>query len=260
MEHVDHHRRDHGAVHKTDQHHPDPGTTAHKKEAPAYAMPRRPEGTHKTEGRKGAVHRAGNNGGAMHRGAAGGPGAEAQHDLKDLHLQHLTEHNIDKKHDDKPRRDEHVGKHLVTNRVPRGGDAAPHLLTNRTPKVSTSPNITEHKADAEGKNGTKDDIPMESERLIHVTARPPKVHKINKMHHKPSPLVAAAAVLSSHAQPSTPSTKAKAHKPPKKFSPKKHGWKKSLRKEKGKEKLKEKRERRDKRNKALHRAIVARKL
>lgn len=142
----------------------------------------------------------------MHRGAAGGPGAEAQHDLKDLHLQHLTEHNIDKKHDD------------------------------------------------------KDDIPMESERLIHVTARPPKVHKINKMHHKPSPLVAAAAVLSSHAQPSTPSTKAKAHKPPKKFSPKKHGWKKSLRKEKGKEKLKEKRERRDKRNKALHRAIVARKL
>lgn len=109
----------------------------------------------------------------------------------------------------------------------------------------------------------QDGIPMESERLIHVTPRPPKVHKVNKNHHKSSQAT-AAVTPSPFSHSSSPAAKPKAHKPPKKYSPKKHGWKKSLRKEKGKDKskdkAKEKRERREKRNKALHRAVVARKL
>ena len=100
---------------------------------------------------------------------------------------------------------------------------------------------------------------MESERLIHVTPRSPKNYKANKTLHRPaSP---ASALPSPPAQPQ--SNKGKAHKPPKKFSPKKHGWKKNMRKEKSKDKVKEKKEkkeRREKRNKALHRAIAARQL
>lgn len=100
---------------------------------------------------------------------------------------------------------------------------------------------------------------MESERLIHVTPRPPKVHKVNnkQLHRPASP---AAAEPSPPAQLGAQPNKGKAHKPPKKFSPKKHGWKKNMRKEKSKDKVKEKRERREKRNKALHRAIAARQL
>ncbi|XP_042203734.1 uncharacterized protein LOC121853578 isoform X2 [Homarus americanus] len=201
MEHGDHHRREHGPAHKPEQHRAE---VVHKKEVPTHdamhhAQPHRTtEGAlHKAEARKGAMHRGGNGGtGSVHRGSAG------QHDLKkELQLQHITEHNIEKKHED------------------------------------------------------KDDIPMESERLIHVTARPPKAHRVNKTHHKPSP-----AAPSSQEEGSTPSTKAKAHRPPKKYSPKKHGWKKSVRKDKVKDKLKEKRDRREKRNKALHRAQIAKKL
>ncbi|KAG7156597.1 hypothetical protein Hamer_G006575 [Homarus americanus] len=250
-------RGEHGPAHKPEQHRAE---VVHKKEVPTHdamhhAQPHRTtEGAlHKAEARKGAMHRGGNGGtGSVHRGSAG------QHDLKkELQLQHITEHNIEKKHEDKPRRDEAVGKHLITNRVPRGGDAtATHLLTNRTPQVSSATNTSDqHKTGGKGKNGTKDDIPMESERLIHVTARPPKAHRVNKTHHKPSP-----AAPSSQEEGSTPSTKAKAHRPPKKYSPKKHGWKKSVRKDKVKDKLKEKRDRREKRNKALHRAQIAKKL
>ncbi|XP_071552243.1 uncharacterized protein [Panulirus ornatus] len=249
MEHGDHHRREHGPAHKLEMHRADGG---HKKDGGHDSAHHGP--LHKLDGN---VQRPEGRKGGAHRGAP-----PTQHDLKkDLHLQHITEHNLEKNHDDKQRRGEAVGKHLITNRVPRGEEASLHLLTNRTPHVSTSPNTTDQKAGGKGKNGTKDGIPMESERLIHVTPRPPRVHKVNKTHHKPSPASTTAAVApSTSMQASTPSTKAKVHKPPKKYSPKKHGWKKSGRKEKGKDKVKEKKERRDKRNKALHRAIAARKL
>lgn len=169
--------------------------------------------SHKAELRKASVHKKAE---AMHRRSDGvhrtntgstSSSAIPVHDIKkDLHLQHVTEHNIQKKqHDD------------------------------------------------------KDGIPMESERLIHVTPRPLKVHKVNKPHHKPTPTTALKS-NTSVAHPRPASSKAKAHKPPKKYSTKKHGWKKSMRKEKGKDKAKDKRERREKRNKALHRAIVARNL
>ncbi|XP_045108941.1 uncharacterized protein LOC123503322 isoform X3 [Portunus trituberculatus] len=166
MEH-DHHRREHVQPHKTDAHH---GKKAQARRPAAPANP-----------------------------------AQGQHEIKkDLHLQHITEHNIEKKHDD------------------------------------------------------KDGIPMESEHLIHVTPRPSKAHKVNKpLHHPASPV---AAQPSPAAQLGAPANKGKAHKAPKKFSPKKHGWKKNMRKEKAKDKVKEKRERREKRNKALHRAIAARQL
>lgn len=100
---------------------------------------------------------------------------------------------------------------------------------------------------------------MESERLIHVTPRPPKIHKANNNNNNNRPQHRSTPVA---AQPSPPAqtNKGKAHKLPKKFSPKKHGWKKNLRKEKAKDKVKEKRERREKRNKALHRAMAARQL
>ncbi|XP_071552244.1 uncharacterized protein [Panulirus ornatus] len=195
MEHGDHHRREHGPAHKLEMHRADGG---HKKDGGHDSAHHGP--LHKLDGN---VQRPEGRKGGAHRGAP-----PTQHDLKkDLHLQHITEHNLEKNHDD------------------------------------------------------KDGIPMESERLIHVTPRPPRVHKVNKTHHKPSPASTTAAVApSTSMQASTPSTKAKVHKPPKKYSPKKHGWKKSGRKEKGKDKVKEKKERRDKRNKALHRAIAARKL
>lgn len=172
MEH-DHHRREHGPPHKIEVHH----------------------------GRKAAARRP-----ATPDSAAAAAAAQGQHEIKkDLHLQHITEHNIEKKHED------------------------------------------------------KDGIPMESERLIHVTPRPPKVHKVNnnnnnnKPQHRPLPTAAQDSPLAQ-------TNKGKGHKSPKKFSPKKHGWKKNLRKEKSKDKVKEKRERREKRNKALHRAMAARQL
>ncbi|KAK7021910.1 hypothetical protein SK128_021333 [Halocaridina rubra] len=141
--------------------------------------------------------------------------------------------------------------------MPSGENIPPHLLTNRTPQVSANLNSSVL-AKVLNKNVTKDGIPMESERLIHVTPRPLRVHKVNKTHHKPTPATGAKSNIPlAHARPA--SSKAKAHKPPKKYSPKKHGWKKSMRKEKGKDKAK-KNEKREKRNKALHRAIVARSL
>ncbi|XP_063599444.1 uncharacterized protein LOC134775772 isoform X2 [Penaeus indicus] len=200
MGHGDHHRRDHSLGHKTDAHKNNSTHSAHR---PAQ---HKLEGAHKAEARKALAHR--NAGGSKGAKTPGGD-AGSNHGAKDLQLQHITEHNIEKKHED------------------------------------------------------KDGIPMESERLIHVTARPPKVHKVNKNHHKSSQAT-AAVTPSPFSHSSSPAAKPKAHKPPKKYSPKKHGWKKSLRKEKGKDKskdkAKEKRERREKRNKALHRAVVARKL
>ncbi|XP_068242865.1 transcription initiation factor TFIID subunit 1-like isoform X3 [Palaemon carinicauda] len=205
MGHGDHHRREHSIAHKTDLPHRTDIHEVHKthKLDPA---------SHKTEGHKSSVHKKAEaihrRGDGVHKTTSGSSSSTSPvRDIKkDLHLQHVTEHNIQKKqHDD------------------------------------------------------KDGIPMESERLIHVTPRPPKVHKINKPHHKPTPTTALKTNTSTvHQRPS--SSKAKAHKPPKKYSPKKHGWKKSARKEKGKDKAKEKRERREKRNKALHHAVIAKNL
>ncbi|XP_045108940.1 uncharacterized protein LOC123503322 isoform X2 [Portunus trituberculatus] len=239
MEH-DHHRREHVQPHKTDAHH---GKKAQARRPAAPANP-----------------------------------AQGQHEIKkDLHLQHITEHNIEKKHDDKwVREATTAGKHhLLTNRVPSGDNT--HLLTNRTPQVPSSSSSSSSSSassspapssttpgspnNSDNNNNTKtkvDGIPMESEHLIHVTPRPSKAHKVNKpLHHPASPV---AAQPSPAAQLGAPANKGKAHKAPKKFSPKKHGWKKNMRKEKAKDKVKEKRERREKRNKALHRAIAARQL
>ncbi|XP_047490164.1 protein PXR1-like [Penaeus chinensis] len=251
MGHGDHHRRDHSLGHKTDAHKNNSTHSAHR---PAQ---HKLEGAHKAEARKALAHR--NAGGSKGAKTPGGD-AGSNHDAKDLQLQHITEHNIEKKHEDKQQKQGELKQkqHLVTNRVPSG-----HLITNRTPKVLPVLPSEQPKKGKKVKNGTKDGIPMESERLIHVTSRPPKVHKVNKNHHKSSQAT-AAVTPSPFSHSSSPAAKPKAHKPPKKYSPKKHGWKKSLRKEKGKDKskdkAKEKRERREKRNKALHRAVVARKL
>ncbi|XP_064087225.1 uncharacterized protein [Macrobrachium rosenbergii] len=205
MGHGDHHRREHSIAHKTDLPHRADIHEVHKahKIDPA---------SHKTEVHKSSIHKKAEaihrRGDGVHKATSGSSSSSTSpvHDIKkDLHLQHVTEHNIQKKqHDD------------------------------------------------------KDGIPMESERLIHVTPRPPKVHKVNKPHHKPTPTTALKTNTSTVHQ--RPASKAKAHKPPKKYSPKKHGWKKSARKEKGKDKAKEKRERREKRNKALHHAVIAKNL
>ncbi|XP_050686259.1 zinc finger CCHC domain-containing protein 10-like isoform X2 [Eriocheir sinensis] len=256
MEH-DHHRREHGPPHKIEVHH----------------------------GRKAAARRPAT------PDSAAAAAAQGQHEIKkDLHLQHITEHNIEKKHEDKwVGEATSAGKHhLLTNRVPSGENT--HLLTNRTPQVSSSSSSSSsssvssspapsdsssssssptssspgspNNSDNKNNNNTKnkgDGIPMESERLIHVTPRPPKVHKVNnnnnnnKPQHRPLPTAAQDSPLAQ-------TNKGKGHKSPKKFSPKKHGWKKNLRKEKSKDKVKEKRERREKRNKALHRAMAARQL
>lgn len=262
MGHGEHHRREHSVTHKSDMPHRAETHEAHK-------IHKIDAASHKAELRKASVHKKAE---AMHRRSDGvhrtntgstSSSAIPVHDIKkDLHLQHVTEHNIQKKqHDDKQQQKaEAVGSHLITNRMSSGGEEAPtHLLTNRTPLVvSTNPNSSAQ-ATNQNRNDTKDGIPMESERLIHVTPRPLKVHKVNKPHHKPTPTTALKS-NTSVAHPRPASSKAKAHKPPKKYSTKKHGWKKSMRKEKGKDKAKDKRERREKRNKALHRAIVARNL
>ncbi|XP_068242864.1 uncharacterized protein [Palaemon carinicauda] len=258
MGHGDHHRREHSIAHKTDLPHRTDIHEVHKthKLDPA---------SHKTEGHKSSVHKKAEaihrRGDGVHKTTSGSSSSTSPvRDIKkDLHLQHVTEHNIQKKqHDDKQQKAEVTGSHLITNRMPSGGDVPSHILTNRTPQVSANLNSSTQ-ATSQTKNITKDGIPMESERLIHVTPRPPKVHKINKPHHKPTPTTALKTNTSTvHQRPS--SSKAKAHKPPKKYSPKKHGWKKSARKEKGKDKAKEKRERREKRNKALHHAVIAKNL
>ncbi|XP_064087224.1 uncharacterized protein [Macrobrachium rosenbergii] len=258
MGHGDHHRREHSIAHKTDLPHRADIHEVHKahKIDPA---------SHKTEVHKSSIHKKAEaihrRGDGVHKATSGSSSSSTSpvHDIKkDLHLQHVTEHNIQKKqHDDKQQKAEVTGSHLITNRMPSGEDVPSHILTNRTPQVSANLNSSTQ-ATSQTKNNTKDGIPMESERLIHVTPRPPKVHKVNKPHHKPTPTTALKTNTSTVHQ--RPASKAKAHKPPKKYSPKKHGWKKSARKEKGKDKAKEKRERREKRNKALHHAVIAKNL
>ncbi|CAL4120822.1 unnamed protein product [Meganyctiphanes norvegica] len=214
---------------------------------------------------------------------------------KDLHLHHITEHNIEKKKDD----DKTPGKtFLETNRVPefatgthKFGEAMvasaiqvpkqikepmavkdtapppspPHVVSNRTPlvpqmqpKAIDKLNLRNTTVTKTGENYTKDTgVLMESEHLIHVTARPAKTHRTKGNHHKNK---SNNQTTTTPANKGSSSSTRKIQKTPKKYSAKKHGWKKTPRKEKtAKERLREKYERREKRAKALHHAIAGKK-
>jgi len=183
MGHGDHHRRDHGGSASS-------SSGSGHKEGGATQKP-----THD----KVSEHSS-----HSHNHKASAP---VGHELKkDLHLHHITEHNIEKKKDD---------------------------------------------------DKTDTGVLMESEHLIHVTPRPAKVHRAKGNHHKTKANNQTTQTPTNKG--SSPSTR-KIQKTPKKYSAKKHGWKKTPRKEKtAKERLREKYERREKRAKALHHAIAGKK-
>merc|ERR1719290_847428 len=113
--------------------------------------------------------------------------------------------------------------------------------------------ITEHNIEKKKDDDKDTSVLMESEHLIHVTSRPVKTHRTKGNHHKNK---SNNQTTQKPSNKGSPLSTGKIQKTPKKYSAKKHGWKKSTRKDKtAKERLREKYERREKRAKALHHAI-----